>query len=704
MSQPRHAPAPPPPVGLAALGGGLAVATVAVLAARWLPLGFAYRPNALGIVSVTTELRYPTHQETILFLAFGAVGVLGTWLAAGLLGRRRPTGPRLVALELLALAALLATLMLPLVAGTAVAAVALVGLVALARGAPVAGAGASDEGVDASDEKVDAPDEGVDARPARPTARATAALALAIVALALLRIPRLFQAIHALGAPDSKLTRNDWVFLSEDGQHLAWADALARGGFHGKDLFCLYGPLYDWSVVWIWKLVGRSVSAWHLHVGVSEVLAWVAFLGLAALLLRRRWWLLPLVLFVPHLSLRIGLAFASLAFLFRHGRSGRTGDAFAAGLLGGVSLLYSQEFGLAALVCAAVLFAIRPAAPAAAAFVGAAALAVAPLLVFYAANDALGPMLSDLVGYPRLLMAGFGNLPFPSLRSSLPWGLWPADDAMRLLREFYLLPAVAVVALGAALPRIAPHPRSPFVWIARLRAALAADPRRLELALLALFALAAFRSALGRSDQMHLYAVAAPPLLLLAVGADRLLGAARRAPGTVAFHLALGAALVAFGGLATGTARAGAFHLTSAFWTARNLLTGSGALRGDYDVNRVVAWLEANAEPGETFYFLPNEAALYFLTDRPSPTRFVVSHQMVTDAHRAEALADLRADPPRYVVWNEAGLRLDDIGDETVLGPALWRWLHEHYRPVARIGGMDVWEWTPPGGAGARAP
>jgi hypothetical protein len=45
------------------------------------------------------------------------------------------------------------------------------------------------------------------------------------------------------------------------------------------------------------------------------------------------------------------------------------------------------------------------------------------------------------------------------------------------------------------------------------------------------------------------------------------------------------------------------------------------------------------------------------------------------------------------VVWNDAALRLDDISDEMVLGPALWRWLHEHYAPRARIGGMRIWEW-----------
>jgi hypothetical protein len=38
-------------------------AALTLLLARWLPIRFEYRPNDLGIVSLTTQARYPIQQE-----------------------------------------------------------------------------------------------------------------------------------------------------------------------------------------------------------------------------------------------------------------------------------------------------------------------------------------------------------------------------------------------------------------------------------------------------------------------------------------------------------------------------------------------------------------------------------------------------------------------------------------------------------------
>ena len=58
----------------------------------------------------------------------------------------------------------------------------------------------------------------------------------------------------------------------------------------------------------------------------------------------------------------------------------------------------------------------------------------------------------------------------------------------------------------------------------------------------------------------------------------------------------------------------------------------------------------------------------------------------MTDAHRAEALAALRARPPRYVVWDDTLLWVDEIDPRVFLGPAISGWLDDNYLEETRIG------------------
>jgi hypothetical protein len=111
---------------------------------------------------------------------------------------------------------------------------------------------------------------------------------------------------------------------------------------------------------------------------------------------------------------------------------------------------------------------------------------------------------------------------------------------------------------------------------------------------------------------------------------------------------------------------------------------------GSRELDRVTRWIERRTRPGEPVLFLPNNAAYYYLTDRPSPIRFVMGHQIVTEAHRVEVLADLRADPPRFVVWDEDALRIDGLPDELVFGSDLLRWIEESYQEEARLGSVEI--------------
>jgi hypothetical protein len=645
---------------------------------------FAYRPNELGIVSVATESRYPLQQEgfwLVFSLAFGTLAALA--LARWLAREELPAGRASLA-EACGAASLATVLLLPVPLGVAAAFASAVA--ARAAAGRRAGEAAPDAGAAAAELRAPGP-----RRPARALGWGAGLLALAVLAT-----PELFANAWNVAerVPDERRTLDAFTFQGEIGQHLAWADALRRGRFHGKDFFCLYGPLYDLGAAGFWALAGRSIAAWELYFSITRALGLAALLGLAASLASRRAWALSLPFLVPWVNLRIGLALAGLALLCAWLRSGRPRLAAAAGGAAGVALLYSQEFGLAFAATSALAFALRRDARAALAFLGAGAAVAAPLLAWYAANGALGPMLRDLVAYPGYVVAGFGKLPFPALAARLPVELGElGTQRSLLLRMGYALPAVGWAALLLALPVSAFDPRRPLASARRILAGLRGDAGRSAVCLCAVFALLCFRSALGRSDLVHVVAALPPAVLLVALGADRLHAAwrARRRPRALVAWRAAGLALFV---LAAGLGEAPR-PLSDLARTASDVASlarhGSRSV-GSREVMRVVRWLQLRARPEDAILFLPNDAAYYYLLDRPSPIRFVMGHQIATDAHRAEVLAALRRQPPRFVVWDHGALRVDGLPDERVFGPELLRWIGVAYAEAARLGEVSILE------------
>jgi len=286
------------------------------------------------------------------------------------------------------------------------------------------------------------------------------------------------------------------------------------------------------------------------------------------------------------------------------------------------------------------------------------------------------------------MLAGFGKRPFPSLVAGLPLRLLALHGQDTLvLRLGYSAPFVCAGTLLIAVPVAALRLRHPFAWLREAAETLARDPLRLTTALVALFGLVSFRSALGRSDLIHVSMVLAPPALLVVVGIDRLIGAwiadpARR--GLVATRAVALILLVLLSGL---------LDMATPVLAARYSRDSIGILaRGEYTprgsphVQQVWRWVLLHTEPDEPVLFLPDFASYYYLTRRPSPIRFVLGHQIVTDVHRAEVLAALRARPPRYIVWDDTLLPVDGIEPRLFLGAPLFDWIESAYDEETRIG------------------
>jgi hypothetical protein len=655
-------------------------AALTLLLARWLPIRFEYEPNDLGIVSLTTLARYPIQQEMFWLVFALGVGTLLVWLFARAFRRTGSAAGRIIAIEALGAIALLAALALPapLAAPSCGAAVAAALWIALRSGA----------------------------RPREPAAlpllgeparRGPVSLALwlaAAVVVAVLVSPGLWVGLWMVtsGVSDAQFVHHNFGFMGETGQHLAWANSILHGGFQGRDFFCLYGPLYDLSIAAFWSLTDRSIAGYELYRVIAGALDWISLLLLGGAIVRRPALAITLIFLLPWVQLRVGLALLGLLFLVIWIRRGRLRWSLCAGLTGGVSLFYSQEYGLAFSAAAAVAFLVRRDLRAALAFALGLSASAAPLLGYFAANDALLPMLRDLVQYPRYMMAGYGKAVFPALASSLPLDLSDLGSEESLqLRLSYAVPAVCLGALLLALPISRLDPIRPLASIRAAAQALARDPARLSLVLIALFGLLSFRAAMGRSSMFRTLAVLPAAGLLLSYGLDRLVGLwgrGSRARSLAVWRTAALALLLLFGGFLEA-AEPAALVSKNARHLSR-FLTSGYRLSGDRKVLRVARWVQLNTEAGEPVLFLPNNGAYYYLTDRPNPIRFVMGHQIVTEAHRRAVLSDLQENPPRFVAWDHDAYRVDELPDELVFGPALLSWIWENYREERRIEGVAI--------------
>jgi hypothetical protein len=309
-------------------------------------------------------------------------------------------------------------------------------------------------------------------------------------------------------------------------------------------------------------------------------------------------------------------------------------------------------------------------------------------------------MLHDLVQYPRYLMAGFAKLPFAAITPSLPFQFSLMGNAALELRVGYALPAICLAGVLLALPVSDLDPRRPVSSLLAMRDSLARDPIRLTVLLIALFGLGSFRVALGRSSVGNTTAVLPPAVLLIGLAIDRIAamwqerGPARR---LAVWRCALLALFLLHAGLAATTSPLSEirkkFERARVLWTAGSLRTGSSEITRSPNVISAARWIVDHTEASEPVLFLPNDAAYYYLTDRRAPIRFVLGHQIITSAHRAEVLSDLETAPPRYILWNQAALRVDGLADELVFGPEILAWMNAHYDVRIRFGRIKILQW-----------
>ncbi len=489
-----------------------------------------------------------------------------------------------------------------------------------------------------------------------------------------------------------------WMFAGEAGEYLAWADILLHGGTYARDFFCIYGPLMVYPLAWTMKLLGTSVVIYRIHGYILQMITYAVFIAFLHLTIRRRWVFLGAAFFCLFITPgpRSALGIVPLLILYRNIGSGGKIPIAASGVALGVSLLFSQEAGLCALIATGAFLlldahdrgAYRQFIRQAGLVIAGSLLVIIPALAYFYQQDALGRFFESIYGYPKLSTLGYAALPFPHLTDFLAD---PLSNGLYLpywIIGIYLAAAISfsvVLLLGRGSRDV------------YFRAAVL------------VYGLLLFRIALGRSDMSHFINSSLPAFLLVFLMIDDLAGGLSRGlPAALrAGRIAIAAAIIM--ALALVIARTDRFRNDFL-----DTLDEAGKVSSKFTVEKAGvilpqldrAGIYFDPETAETFtkidnalnrytkagdyvLFFPNEAGYYFLFNRRCPTRYVFSYFAVTSEQRMEMIADLEKRRPPYVVYSLDTWRIDDI-PEGVQVPEVTNYLREKYELAENLGGTAI--------------
>ena len=504
---------------------------------------------------------------------------------------------------------------------------------------------------------------------------------------------------------------NPWAFYGEEGEHLGWIQGILNGQVLYRDTFCLYGPLMEYPLALLQLIFGPHVIVQRAYAYGLDVAAILMLFSLLRRLARSPWTaygttFVLIFLYIPWLLtpqtslMRLALPLFALSSLHRFFHGGRRRHLLTAGALTGAAILFSQEFGIAALAgifvagSAQALFEGRPFKRFLAdggVLVAGIGLLWAPMLIFFAAQGALGAFVDNLVNYPRYLTLGYANLPFPNILEHLGQVLSTGSAAAG--REFMLtwiqywpipLFAGVAIALGAKLS-----------W---------GRPSKATLTTLAVvvFGIVSFRSSLARSSLETSFKVLPPALLLAALGLEAILRSMKVYRRHVPIMIVLSAGLLFLlsGPLLHGLYPPGMTNIKRLFGAdprsdprklvplttarAKGILVPPRIAR---EVGGVLKAIREKTRPGDTILSFPNQPMFYFLGDRRIPYPFVLDYNAVIRAQREEGVRILKKNPPKLIIYDNRRLlfRHDKI-HERVQIPEVFSYIKKNFHPIGEVG------------------
>ncbi len=489
-----------------------------------------------------------------------------------------------------------------------------------------------------------------------------------------------------------------WPFIGEEGEILAWVQFILNGGTYGKDFFCLYGPLMLYPLALLMKVFGPSVSISRFYTFSLDLIAYSIVIYFIYRIFRNRiigilflFTYLTLynhliLVFSPNVSLlRVVLGLVPLLLTYNYLETKKILFIVFAGLMTSASLLFSQEVGLCSTisVCLALGSSIwhrndnKKDFKAFILYSSVTMAGVIPFLFYQWINNSLGVFFESLVGYPRLVMLGFGGKPFPHLIYAVTHLFEPI-----VFSNYWVLFTLIAFAISVF----------PLIFLRQNK------PLLLFRFSLLIFAALLYRSALGRSGTDRAFYVSLPALSFIFLYIDNAWSCFKnqKAPFKV-FHLGrviLTLCILIFIFINDISYKQNAESLLPAAqfkWTNTYKRPPSdyNAFLSRLDVytdeqtysNAISIYEFIDKKNSHDILFFPNEPIYYFLFNITPPTRYVMSYFAVTHDMRKEMVYYLEQKKPRYVIYNKNTWRLDDI-PENIQVPEVLDYVTKTYHPI----------------------
>jgi len=513
------------------------------------------------------------------------------------------------------------------------------------------------------------------------------------------------------------------IDLLHEGERLGPASDFLRGNkIPYKDIFILHGLFQDVYKTWLaFKLFGENLSADRTLgnnlgglSGLMTPLGFVAAYFLALMVFRRKLSaILSIILLLTvelWLTERHMLAFLVFALIANFLDNKIKWKLWIAGIITTLAIFNSLDTGLYALFVSSVFlvtFALlhrqgnlrerfllfgRYTLGVFAGFI--------PFLIYFGIHGALDDLFWVSYMVCVYQTPGWG-LPFPSLLPELTklvsldtWKVF----AMSTTFKWYLPVLVFIIGI---------------IKLAYLTIHRRFENEDWKLALLLIASITFFRTALGRSDYIHLL-FATPPFWLLCVALLEKpiisIASYLRESKTTLERLNTGIQVVltaipllVFGWyffatykpLQTVEARlrvVGSHGTIPTHYVPLSIERGGTVRvpkRQAVMLEQLVTYIQEHTEPNEYIFDFTNQGAYYFLANRPNPTRYYLAGYAATERMQKEVVADLERKPPKYILAYPDENTPSGFGgsdDQVIIG----KYISSHYQKERVIGDVPL--------------